>query len=368
MKQFTAFVKKEFYHIFRDRRTMLILLLMPVVLIILFGFALNNEVKNVQVAIFDPSKDAATTRIIEKIKASENFVVTHYFNSHAEIENAFRENRISLAVVFSEAFGENLRHTGEAAVQLIADATDPNHAVTANGYMANIITDYQQEVLEQYNIPFRIKAESRMLYNPQLKGGYYFVPGVMGLILMLICSMMTSVAVVREKESGTMEVLLASPMKPVYIILSKLVPYITLSLVNLITILLLSIFVLNVPVAGSLFWLMLLSIIFILVALSLGMFISTMVDTQIAATLASGMALMVPVMLLSGMIFPIESMPKILQWISHIIPARWYIAGVRKLMIEGLSVTFAIKEFIILSVMALFLFTVSLKRFKIRLE
>jgi ABC-2 type transport system permease protein len=368
MKQFLSFVKKEFYHIFRDRRTMLILLGMPVVQIILFGFAITTELKNTQIAVFDPSKDASTQRIIDQLGASEYFTIAEILNNPNDIEQAFREGKASMVVVFEDDFNNNLLHTGKASIQLIADATDPNQSIMQTGYATNIIASFQQELMREQKVPFQIIPEVKMLYNPQLKGAYNFVPGVMGLILMLICAMMTSIAIVREKEMGTMEVLLASPMKPIFIILAKAVPYLTLSLVNLTSILLLSYFVLKVPVAGSLFWLAVISFIFIMVALSLGLLISTVAETQVAAMLISGMGLMMPVMMLSGMIYPIESMPEILQWLSHIIPAKWYVDAIRKLMIQGVGVQFVLEDMAVLIGMAVLLITISLKKFKVRLK
>jgi ABC-2 type transport system permease protein len=362
-----SFVQKEFYHIFRDKRTILILIGMPIVQIILFGFAISTEVKNTPIAVFDSSGDISTRRIINQMDASAYFTVKKILNSPEEIDEVFKKGDIGLVVVFSENFNENLMHTGEASIQLLADATDPNQATMVTNYVSRIIDSYRQEQMREYSIPFRIEQEVRMLYNPEMKGAYNFVPGVMGMILMLICAMMTSVAIVREKETGTMEVLLASPLKPIYIILAKMTPYFLISWFNLITILLLSIFVLDVPVSGSLFWLNLLSLLFIVVALSLGLLISTLVQTQVAAILASGMGLMMPVVILSGMMFPIESMPEILQWISGFIPARWYIAAVKKMMIEGAPVMHILKEMAILTGMALVIIAVSLKKFKIRL-
>lgn len=368
MKQFKAFIRKEFYHIFRDKRTMLISLGMPIVQILLFGFAITTEVKNTQVAVFDPSKDATTQRIREQFQASEYFTITKELQSSDQINAIFKYGKINLVIVFSENFSDNLLHTGEAAVQLITDGTEPNQASLLTTYASGILGSYQQELTEQYNMPFRILPEIKMLYNPQGKSAYNFVPGVMGLILMLICAMMTSIAIVREKETGTMEILLASPLKPIYIILAKAVPYFVISIANLTTILLLSVFVLDVPIAGSLFWLALLSLLFIFTALSLGLLISTLVNSQMAAMLASGMGLMMPVMLLSGMMFPIESMPPLLQWISAIIPARWYIEAVKKMMIQGVEIQFVLKESGVLVVMSGVLIIVSLKKFKTRLS
>jgi ABC-2 type transport system permease protein len=304
----------------------------------------------------------------EQLQASPYFSVTQELSDYQQINDVFKEGKINLVIVFSENFADNLFHTGEAAIQIVADGTEPNQASTLVGYASSILNTYRQELMAQYKIPFQIIPEIKMLYNPLMKGAFNFVPGVMGMVLILICAMMTSIAIVREKEMGTMEVLLTSPLKPIYIILAKAVPYLALSIINLITILLLSVYVLGVPIAGSLFWLVFISLLFILLALSLGLLISTVVDTQLAAMLASGMVLMMPIMLLSGMMFPIESMPKILQWISAIVPARWYIEAIQKLMIQGVEVKFVAKELFILTTMTAGLLFISLKKFKIRLN
>lgn len=367
MKQFIAFVRKEFYHIFRDRRTMLILLGMPVVQIILFGFAITTEVKNVRVAVLDPSNDVVTRSIIDRMDASEYFTITSRLHSPAEVEQSFKRGDVDMALVFSESFSDNL-YTGDARVQIISDATDPNMATMQAGYATNILSKAGQEMLPPGVHASTIIPQIKLLYNPQMKSAYNFVPGVMGLILMLICAMMTSISIVREKETGTMEVLLVSPVKPLFIILAKAVPYFVLSFVNLTTILLLSVYVLHVPVAGSLLWLILVSLLFIFVSLALGLLISTVTRTQVAAMLASGLMLMMPTMLLSGMIFPVESMPAILQGISSLLPARWYIQAVRKIMIEGVDISLVLTEISILAVMAMVLITLSFKKFRDRLE
>lgn len=367
MKQFFIFAGKEFRHIFRDRRTMLILLVMPVVQIILFGFAITTEVQNVRMAVLDPSDDVLTRRIVGRLDASEYFTLTARFHTPQEMDEAFRRSQVDMAVVFSPDFADGL-YTGDAAVQLVTDATDPNTATMQTSYATGIITSAARELLPAGARVPQLRPEVKLLYNPQMKSVYNFVPGVMGLILMLICAMMTSVSIVREKEMGTMEVLLVSPVRPIFIILSKAVPYFVLSFVNLTTILLLSVYVLHVPVAGSLPWLVAVSLVFIFVSLSLGLLISTLTQTQVAAMLVSGLVLMMPTMLLSGMIFPVESMPWVLQGISAAIPARWYIQAVRKLMIQGVDVVNVLTEVGVLLGMAVVLVTVSLKKFKNRLE
>lgn len=362
MKQFWAFIKIEFFHIFRDRRTMLILLGMPVLQIILFGFAITTELNHSRVAVLDPSKDAVTTRITERIDENRYFSVVKELSSASDIETVFRHDEADIVVAFTPDFDANLS-TGEAGIQLVVDATDPNTGNMMTGYVQGIVGQALQSGTQSSPI-----VQTHLLFNPQMKSAYNFVPGVMGLILMLICAMMTSISIVREKETGTMEVLLVSPIRPIFIILAKAVPYLVLSCVNLATILLLSVYVLHVPVEGSLWTLSFLSLLLIAVALSLGLLISCVVQNQVAAMIVSGMGLMMPVMLLSGMIFPIESMPAVLQWISNIIPARWYIQAVKKVMIEGLGMAAVWHEALILSGMAALLIGLSLKKFKERLE
>ena len=362
MKQFWAFIKIEFFHIFRDRRTMLILLGMPVLQIILFGFAITTELNHSLVAVLDPSKDAVTTRITERIDENRYFSVVKELSSASDIETMFRHDEADIVVAFTPDFDANLS-TGEAGIQLVVDATDPNTGNMMAGYVQGIVGQALQSGTQSSPI-----VQTHLLFNPQMKSAYNFVPGVMGLILMLICAMMTSISIVREKETGTMEVLLVSPIRPIFIILAKAVPYLVLSCVNLATILLLSVYVLHVPVEGSLWTLSFLSLLLIAVALSLGLLISCVVQNQVAAMIVSGMGLMMPVMLLSGMIFPIESMPAVLQWISNIIPARWYIQAVKKVMIEGLGMAAVWHEALILSGMAALLIGLSLKKFKERLE
>jgi ABC-2 type transport system permease protein len=366
MKQFLSFIRKEFHHIFRDVRTMAILLIIPVILIILFGYAISTEIKSSPIAILDYSRDDVTTRLAEQLQASEYFMIYQTAGSYEEVETLFRQSKIRLAVVFPA----QLSSTNEPSIQLLADATNPNEATALIQYATAILSTSDiiaGNLAIEVNQPGVIPT-ANLLYNPQMKGAYNFVPGVMGLILMLICAIMTSVGIVKEKELGTMEVLLVSPLKPVYIILAKATPYLLLSIINIATILLLSRFLLDVPVAGNLMLLISISILYALVSLCLGLLISTIADTQQAAMLISGMVLMLPAMLLSGMIFPVENMPWILRVLSNIVPAKWYIIAVKNVMIKGLGIAFIWKETAIMLFMILFLIAVSVKRFKTRLE
>ncbi len=368
MKQFKVFVRKEFYHILRDKWTMIILLCLPVVMLILFGYAISTEVKNTKVGVYYSTQDMAVMSIINKLQANEYFIIDKIFSNTNQINNSFKKNEIGLAVIFSNNFYENILHSGDAQIQLIADGTDPNTATILTNYATNIINSYKAELLNINSLPYQIKPEIKLLYNPSMKSAYNFVPGVMGMILILICAMMTSVSIAREKETGTMEVLLVSPVKPIMIIIAKTVPYFVISCFNLITVLLISSLIMGVPIAGSLALLIFISLLYIFLALSLGLLISTIVDTQIVALLISGMALMIPIILLSGMMFPVENMPAILRMISEIIPAKWFIIAIKKIMIKGLEFEAVVNEIIILTAMTIIILTISLKKFKTRLE
>jgi len=368
VKQFFYFIRKEFYHLLRDRRTLFILFGMPVTQILIFGFALTNEVKNSRIAILDNSKDEATTAIIHQLEASRYFDIVENLNSYTELEPTFQKGQIRLAVVFPEQFQNSLLHTNAAPIQLIADATDPNVANTLTNYASAIIMDYQNSMKETQDFPYTITTELRMLYNPQLKGSYNFVPGVMAMVLMLVGAMMTSISIVREKELGTMEIILVSPIVPIRVIVAKMVPYLLLSMVNIASILLLSVYVLDVPIHGSLTLLVFECFLFTLTALALGLLISSISDSQQVAMLVSLMGLFLPTIMFSGFMFPIENMPIPLQVISNLVPAKWFYYIVKDVMIKGTGLETVWKETLVLLGMLIVLLTISIKKFKVRLE
>jgi ABC-2 type transport system permease protein len=365
MKQFLIFIKKECLHIWRDKKTLFILFGMPIVQIIIFGFALTNEVKNSRIAIVDAAKDEASIQLTQRINASNYFDVVQDLRSYNAIDAAFKAGTVQLAIVFPPRFNETLLHTHTAQIQLIADASDPNIATTLINYASAIIADYQDEMTAQ--LPYTIHVQQRMLYNPQLKGAYNFVPGVMAMILMLVCTMMTSIAIVKEKETGTMEVLLVSPLQPILVIVAKAVPYLLLSTVNIASILLLSVFVLQLPVAGSLVLLVAASILFTITCLSLGLLISTATSSQQTAMLISLMGMFMPTIIFSGFMFPIENMPVALQVISNVVPSKWFYYIVKAVMIKGLGVQAIWRELLILTGMTVLLLGLSIKKYNIRL-
>lgn len=368
MSLLRTFIVKEFKHILRDTRTLLILFGMPIVQIVLFGFALTNEVKNTKIAILDNSRDAATQRIVARLDASRYFDVAQMLHSYRDVEAAFKQGSVRMVVVFPSSFQDELQHTNASAIQLLTDASDPNVASTISTYATAIINDYAIETSSAQTTPFAIKTEVRMMYNPQQKGAYNFVPGVIAMVLMLVCVLMTSVAVVREKELGTMEVLLVSPMKPWVIIVAKALPYLVLGMAIVVVILILSVTLLEVPIHGSLLLLLAESVLFIVVSLAIGLVISNITDSQQTAMLVSMMAMMLPTILLSGFMFPIENLPLPMQVLSNILPARWFFLIVKSVMIKGLGFTAVARETAILGVMAIVFLSIGVAKFKERLQ
>jgi ABC-2 type transport system permease protein len=368
MKRFKGFLLKEFIHIFRDPRTMMILFLIPVAQILIFGFVVKNEIRDVHVAILDLSHDDISHEIVAKIDAAPDFIVTEYLNDYSQIDNVFKSGRAKEVIVFEPDFGAVVQREGNANIQLLLDATDPNLASLINSYTSAIIQGYISQLNAESRQIMFIQTEPRMWFNEGLKSAFMFVPGTMALILMLITAMMSSISIVREKELGTMEVLLVSPLKPFQIILGKVTPYVLLSVINAITIILVGYFVFHVPIVGSAALLLFVSFIFIFMALSLGILISSLVKTQQTAMFISMFALMLPTMLLSGFIFPIENMPKLLQYASYIVPAKYYLVAIKGIMLKGVGIGFIWKEILVLLGMALLFLMISIKKFKSRLN
>lgn len=367
MEKFIAFVRKEFRHILRDRRTLLILFGMPVAQVLLFGFVLTNEIKNAAIAVYDPSKDARSMELTARLAAGTYFRIEKTLQSAEGLEAAFKEGKIKMAVVFPPDFAATLGHEGQAPLQLIGDASDPNTATTLVNYANAIILDWQQDQLAGRQAPYDIRVETRMLYNPEQKAVFNFVPGVMTLILMLVSAMMTSITLAREKELGTMEVLLVSPLKPLQIILGKTTPYLVLSFLNAAIVVLLGIFVFGMPMKGSILLLAAECFLYMFVALALGIFISTRASNQMQAQFMSGLGLLMPTMLLSGFIFPRESMPYALQVIGNIVPATWFNPIIKGIMIKGIGLDGLWFQTMVLIGLGLLFIGLSIRNFKDRI-
>lgn len=341
---------------------------LPIAMTLLFGFALTNEIKNARIVVADYAKDDASQAIIEKLKAGKEFIVEEALFSHLEIEEAFRRGDIKLAIIFPNGFSSDLAHFNQAQLQVIADASDPNTATALTNYINQIVRDYQRELTPNQTLPYAINPEVKLFYNPELKAAVNYVPGLIALILLLICVQMTSVSIVKEKETGTMEILLVSPFNPLMVIIAKAIPYLILSLANLTLILVMSVFILGLPINGSVLLLYAISTLFILTALSLGLLISTSTNSQQAAMLISLMVMLVPTILLTGFLFPLENMPYPLQIAAQFLPSKWYYTIVEAIMIKGLGFLAIWKETLVLGVMTVILLFISIKKFKIRLE
>ena len=353
MNIFNATVKKEALQIVRDKRTMLVVLVIPVMLMLLFGFAISTEVNSVRVMSVVTINSAAVSEAVARLDANPYI---RYIGSgtEADAEAMLRSGKCSVAVIFADDYAVS----GKARV--LADGADPNMSASASLYVKSILDGVNPLSVRMFRTTMR--------HNPQMKSAYNFVPGVMGLIFILICAMMTSVSIVREKELGTMEILLVSPVRPVVIIFAKMVPYLLLSCVNLMTILLIGRYVLGVPMSGSMVAIVGISVLYLVLSLSLGLLISTVARKQIVALLVSAVVMMMPIMMFSGMMFPVENIPLVLQPISFIVPARWYIDAMRKLMVEGVPVQMVMKDTLILVSMTCVVLAAALKNFNDKLE
>lgn len=366
MKRFWGFVVKEFYHIFRDYRTLLILFGMPAVQLLLFGYVVTNEIKNAKIAVYDLSKDEVTRKITEKIISSGYFILEKNLSNYNDIGKSFQGGEIKLVIVFQPGFAHDLEKTGKANMQILGDASDPN--------TANILVNYARRIVNDYiistnisKLPLRIIPEFRMQYNPELKGVYMFVPGIMAMLLMLISALMTSLSITREKELGTMEMLLVSPLRPVQIIIGKVIPYVFLAFADACIILFMGKYVFGVPVQGNILLLLAEALLFIITALSLGILISSLTNSQQIAMMVSLVALMLPTILLSGFIFPIENMPVILQLLCQIIPPKYFIIIIKSIMLKGNGFGYIWKETLILAGFAMVFIILSIKKFKVRI-
>jgi ABC-2 type transport system permease protein len=369
MNHFLGFVKKEFLHIFRDYRTLFILFGIPAAQILIFGYAVSMDIKNAGIAILDLSNDEITTQLTDKIISSGFFKKTGTLHYYSDVDKVFKKGKTKAVIIFEKNFGKRLVSEGRASLSIIADGSEPN--------TATLVTNYTTAIVNEFNRSFsgnamaaavRIQPEVKMFYNPNLKSHFMFVPGVITLILILICALMTSVTITREKEFGTMEVLLVSPLRPIQIILGKVMPYFILSFINVLLILALSWFVFGLPVKGSMALLLGESMLYILMSLTLGLLISTVSGTMQQAIFISLIGLMLPTILLSGFIFPIENMPEIYDYVSMIMPPRYFIIIIKNIMIKGTGFMYIWKETLILIAMTLVFVALSVRKFKIRLE
>lgn len=365
LKIFLAFVKKEAFHILRDTRTLVILFGMPIALVLIFGYTVTNEFKDASIAVVDESKDDLSRALVEHLTSSGHFQLVEMPPTAQALEERFKAGQVKMGIVIPPRFEQQFYRDGKVAVQLITDATEPNYATTLANYASRMIAAFQLERAEIETIPYHVDIETRMFYNPNLEGAYNFIPGVAALILMLICAMMTSLTIAKEKETGTMDLLLVSPLPPMLIILGKVTPYVILSFLSAIVVFAMGYFIFEVPIQGSLPLLLGLCLLYLLVALGLGVLISTRSKNQQTAMMTSMFALLLPTMLLSGFIFPIASMPLPLQFVSKLIPAKYFILIEKAVMLKGAGWEAIAQPSFVLLLMVVVFFTAAWRNFKV---
>lgn len=367
MSVFLAFLRKEFAHILRDRRTLLIVLALPLMQVLLFGFAIRNEVTDVRLVVVDPSPDAVTLDIRNRLAGTDLFRIVAVSPTDAPLEGLFRAGKAQVAVIFQPQFADRLARGQVPQVLIITDAAEPNTASRMQAYVTQVIQAWQME-RQDAAAAYRITPAVRMRFNPTLKSVNLFVPGLIALVLTLISALMTAVSLTREKETGTMEILLVSPLRPWQIIAGKVLPYLVLGFASAVSTLVAARLVFRVPIRGSVALFLAESLLYILVSLGMGVLISSRTSSQRAATMGALAGLMMPTQLLSGFVFPLESMPGWLRPVTNLVPARWFVVIARGIMLKGVGITYLWRETLVLAVMAAFLLALSIRSFKVRLE
>ncbi len=361
-----AFMVKELRHILRDRQTLTILLLMPLVQVVLFGYALRSDVRDIRLVVVDPSPDYATQELTARFTAGRRFKIVAVAQSFCIVQPLFRQGKADVAVTFDPDFAERLDSNEPARILLAVDASDPNTGTTMQTYAAAVIAAYESELEQRRGHPVMIVPQVRMRFNPTLESVNLFVPGLIALVLTLVSALMTAISLSREKERGTLEILLVSPLRPWQIIVGKVLPYLGLAFANVLTALLAAWLIFHVPFRGSVFLLLAESILYSMVSLAIGVLVAARTTSQRVAMLISLMATLLPSSLLSGMIFPIASMPRLLQVISNIVPARWFIIIARGIMLKGIGVTYLWRETLVLAAMMMFFMALAVRSFKPR--
>jgi ABC-2 type transport system permease protein len=373
MSALVGLLRKEAYHIRRDRRTLGVIIFLPVVQVLLFGFAIRTDVENVRLAIVDPAPDHATLALRNRFGATDNFRLTAVVPRVDALEELFQRGTAQQAVVFAPGFADRIARGLPAQVLIITDATEPNTGSAAQGYALTVIQAYERDLLEPRtpgsarSADVRIIPTVRMRFNPTRESSNLFVPGLMAFILTVISALMTAISLAREKETGTLEALLVSPLKPWQIIVGKVLPYLAVGFVSILLVILQARLIFNVPLRGSLLLLLAEGLLFILVSLSLGILISSRTSSQRVAMLGAMIGTMLPTMLLSGFIFPIESMPLPLQIVTNVVPARWFVEIARSIMLKGVGLAYLWQETLVLAVMAVALLVASTRSFSERL-
>lgn len=357
---------KELRHILRDRQTLVILLLMPLVQVVLFGFALRSDVRDIRLVVIDPSPDHATLALRDRFGSSDRFRIVATPPSIGEAETLFRRGEADAALVFEPEFAAQLGRGQPARVLLVVDASDPNTGTTIQGYVRAVIAAHEAELSERQR-QLRIITETRMRFNPTLESVNLFVPGLIALVLTLVSALMTAISLSREKERGTLEVLLVSPLRPWQIIVGKVLPYLALAFANVVTALVAAWLVFQVPFRGSIPLLLAESILYSVVSLALGVLIAARTPSQRAAMLAAMLGTLLPSTMLSGMVFPIASMPGWLVPFTYIVPARWFIVIARGIMLKGVGLEHLWIETLVLVAMMLLLMVAAVRSFKPRL-
>jgi ABC-2 type transport system permease protein len=372
--RFLAMARKEVVQILRDTRSLIIVVIMPVILVLLFGYGVNLDQKHLPIYVWDREGSQESQDLLKRFQASDYFEVIRVVNSYPELLRAIDDGRIRMALVIPWNFSQAVHDGGGMAVQALVDATDDNTANVAMGYAQAIVQAYSSQVqLEwlqqrgQAAQPPPLRVETRTWYNEDLESSAFIIPGVLALVMSVIGAFLTSLTIAREWERGTMEQLVSTPVTPLEIMLGKLAPYFIIGMFDVVVCALLALYWFHVPFRGSFVALLISSALFMVVVLALGFFISVVAKNQLAASQMALLATFLPAFLLSGFLYAIEQMPVILQWITRILPARYYVSLLKKIFLKGTATSLLYADLIPLTIFALVLTVLATRSFHKRL-
>jgi ABC-2 type transport system permease protein len=372
--RFLAVAKKEIVQVLRDARSLIIVLIMPVILVLLFGYGVNLDLKHLPIYVYDRDGSQQSQDLLKRFQASDYFEIARVVNSYSELTRAVDDGHAKMGVVIPWDFSQRLHDGRPAQVQALVDGTDDNTANVLIGYSQAVVQGYSSDIQldwlrdhGQIAQPATVSVETRTWYNEDLESSAFIVPGVLALVMSVIGAFLTSLTIAREWERGTMEQLISTPVTPLEIMFGKLVPYFAIGMIDVIVCTLIALYWFHVPFRGSFLTLLISSIMFMIVVLSMGFFISVIAKNQLAASQLALLATFLPAFLLSGFLYAIEQMPPVLQWITRILPARYYVSVLKKIFLKGSPTSLLYADLIPLAIFTVVLALLATHSFQKRL-
>ena len=365
------FVRKEFIVLFRDTRNRRVLIVAPIIQLLLFGYVVNYDIRHIRVALLDQSRTRESRMVMDAFSGNRIFRITQVANNPKDVEQSLLKGEVDIGIRIGPEFSRNIRKKDTAEIQILADGSMSNMASIRIAYTVLILDklnrDLIRELYPQHMDYGKIDARIRTWYNPNMDSQNFFVPGIVAFVVMLIPLLLTSIAIIKEKEAGTMEQLIVTPLRPVEFIVGKTIPYIIISLAQMIVVTIIAVFWFQIPLSGNVVLLFFATCLFLLSTLGVGLFISTVSSTQQQAMMTTFFFIL-PFFMLSGFVFPIPNMPEIVQWLTYLNPLRYFLVIIRGIFLKGVGLDVLWPKYVALTVLGLFVFTGAVRLHRKRLD